>query len=567
MRRSVPPAFLTLASLHTAALVLCFVAALTDLFPAVAAGTVFGLVGAAAAVWSARRPGLPVLSRWAWGAVAAGYVALALRSDVAFAVALLAASHLFPLVPTAPRRRWRGVLDASTVLVGGAMVLWYVVAGPYADPSGTSPVAGAPGASALDDPSLLPILLSAVLDLALLFTIVRVLLRGAVGITQGGLRFMAAGVLLHFIGALVAGSLLAGAPSTNSASTGSASTSSPSTDAPSTGSPSTGSVTAGSPSAGLALSDSDVTSPGLSASTLMDAVLSRSMLTESTSRGSMLMGSGFSASMLSGWLVAFWVGAAALMAAGAVAQSRAVGGAPAEGRAFLNRYLHFGAVAVAHGLMVVAAVRSGTFFPWGGLVVGGSLLCLAVLLRQALVQRESDERAVTDSLTGLANRSRVRAWSNRALTRGARSGRHSAILVIDMNGFKEVNDTLGHHYGDLVLVAFADVLRQCVPAPGMPARLGGDEFAAVLPDLEFPEEAYEVAGRLAATLAPMVIGGQLITLAASIGVAVSGPGELTHDQLVHRADLAMYQAKKRGPQTRWAAWQESFEERDLPTVA
>jgi diguanylate cyclase (GGDEF)-like protein len=175
------------------------------------------------------------------------------------------------------------------------------------------------------------------------------------------------------------------------------------------------------------------------------------------------------------------------------------------------------------------------------------------------VQRESDERALHDGLTGLGNRSRFRAASYRAIGRGARTGRHMAILVIDMNGFKEINDTLGHKSGDRVLVEFAEVLRRCVPAPGLPARLGGDEFAVVLPEIKSPEEAYEVAGRVAASLGPVVVDGRLITLAASIGVAVAAPGALTHDEIVHRADLAMYKAKSLGPQTRWAIWQESLE--------
>jgi diguanylate cyclase (GGDEF)-like protein len=131
--------------------------------------------------------------------------------------------------------------------------------------------------------------------------------------------------------------------------------------------------------------------------------------------------------------------------------------------------------------------------------------------------------------------------------------------VIDLNGFKEVNDSLGHKSGDLVLVEFARALRSCVPSWGLPCRLGGDEFAVVLPDLDFPEQAYDVAGALASALAPVIIDGRLMPLAASIGIAVSAPGELTHDVIVHRADLAMYRAKRLGPQTRWAVWQESFE--------
>ncbi|MEV6305537.1 GGDEF domain-containing protein [Actinoplanes sp. NPDC051861] len=264
----------------------------------------------------------------------------------------------------------------------------------------------------------------------------------------------------------------------------------------------------------------------------------------------------------SSWQFVCWITADALLAAAAVEQSRIrrSGIVRDLGDGFrIGRFLPYVAVAVAHVLMLVAAVQDGEFSPWGGLALGGAALSALVLYRQTLVQRESDEQARTDGLTGLANRSVFRTTSYRSLARNARTGQHTAILVIDMNGFKEVNDTLGHKSGDLVLVEFAEVLRRAVPSPGVPCRLGGDEFAVVLPEVGRAEHAYDVAGRIAAALGPVAVDGRLITLAASIGVAVSAPGELTHDELVHRADLAMYRAKSLGPDTRWAIWQESLE--------
>ncbi|MEV4282609.1 GGDEF domain-containing protein [Actinoplanes xinjiangensis] len=268
------------------------------------------------------------------------------------------------------------------------------------------------------------------------------------------------------------------------------------------------------------------------------------------------------------WQFICWITADALLAAAAVAQGRtvAVVGRRQPGPA---RYLPFLAVAVAPVLMLIEAARDGGFVPWGGLALGGAMLSVLVLYRQTLVQRESDERALTDALTGLANRTMFRETSYQALARG----RRMSILMIDMNGFKEINDTLGHKAGDRVLAEFAGVLRQCVPAPGLPARLGGDEFGVVLPEINSAEQAYEVAGRIAAALGPVMLDGRLITLAAGIGVAVSGPGELTHDEIVHRADLAMYRAKSLGPETRWAIWQESLEpaaaapDTELPAAA
>jgi diguanylate cyclase (GGDEF)-like protein len=488
-KRTVPVAYLGLALLYAAVLVLSTTALYTGFlrYEAVAEGAriTFGVIGLVAALRAARDPGLPGRARHGWRAMAVSFAVLVasppiLRlfdahrfsaaddiTHITFVVVLLVALQLFPLAPTNRRDRWKSALDALTVLVGGSMVLWYTSFAPYVAQHGLS-------ATVVVTAAVYPIG-----DLALLFSVARVVLRGSGGAAQRPLRPLAAGALVLFAGDAVHG---------------------------------------------------------------------------------YLHGHGRIA-MHSPWQFVCWITADALLAAAAIEQSRAGGRASADSprRGLPARYLPYAAVAVAHLLMLAAAVQEGSFYPWGGLALGGSVLSGLVLMRQTLVQRESDERSVTDGLTGLANRSRFRATSNRALARGARTGHHSAVLVIDLNEFKEVNDTLGHKLGDLVLVEFAEVLRRCVPAGGLPARLGGDEFAVVLPGLDFPAQAYEVAGRLAATLAPVVIDGRLMTLAASIGVAVSAPGELTHDEIVHRADLAMYQAKRLGPQTRWAAWRESYE--------
>ncbi|GAB2578269.1 hypothetical protein Aab01nite_09960 [Paractinoplanes abujensis] len=421
----------------------------------------FGVAGLVAALLAARD--VTSRARQAWRAVAVSFAVLAVTpvialfttspvlddvSHVAFVGALVIALQLFPLAPASRRERWKTGLDAAVVLVGGFMLLWFLAIGPYVDRHGWT-----------SEAMLLP-----VVDLALLFSVSRALLRRA----EGALRPLAAGALVLFAGDAVHGAT----------------------------------------------------------------------------------------SQLSPWQFLVWLTADALLVAAAVEQRR-----PVVRRPFAPvRYLPYAAVAVAHGLMLLAAVQQGALFPWGGLALGGATISVIVLTRQAIVQRESDERAVTDELTGLANRARFRETSHRALARGERTGRLSAVLVIDLNGFKEVNDTLGHKSGDLVLVEFAKALRAGVPSWGLPCRLGGDEFAVVLPDLDFAEQAYDVAGALASALAPVVVEGRLMPLAAGIGIAVSGPGELTHDVIVHRADLAMYRAKRLGPQTRWAVWQESFEQ-------
>ncbi|MGK5682671.1 GGDEF domain-containing protein [Actinoplanes sp. URMC 104] len=213
------------------------------------------------------------------------------------------------------------------------------------------------------------------------------------------------------------------------------------------------------------------------------------------------------------------------------------------------RILPFVAVVVTLGLMLLAAFEESGFLPWAELAVGGAAVSVLLAGRRAL------ERARTDGSTGLANGARFRAASTRGLLRGARTGRLSAVLLLDLN------------LGQEAVTGFAQVLRSCVPAQGLACRLDGDRFAVVLAGLHFPEQAYEVAGALASALAPVVAGGRLVPLTAGIGVAVSAPGELGHDELVHRAELAMQRAKRVGPETRWAVWHEPAEREVTPPIA
>ncbi|MET7424724.1 diguanylate cyclase [Dactylosporangium sp. NPDC005555] len=125
-----------------------------------------------------------------------------------------------------------------------------------------------------------------------------------------------------------------------------------------------------------------------------------------------------------------------------------------------------------------------------------------------------------------------------------------AVLLIDLNGFKQVNDSYGHEVGDQLLVAFADVLRRACRGTDTPARLGGDEFAVVLPGTR---DGTGVAERILDACVPRLnLAGHTLQLRASIGIAVAqrGPSGATDDldasELLHRADLAMYAAKRRG---------------------
>jgi diguanylate cyclase (GGDEF)-like protein len=205
------------------------------------------------------------------------------------------------------------------------------------------------------------------------------------------------------------------------------------------------------------------------------------------------------------------------------------------------------AVLLSCGLLLIAALREPTTYPWLGLVTGAVLLTLFVMGRQVLVLRENHQMAITDGLTGLANRSRLHETLGWALARSARNGRPVAVLLADLNRFKEINDTLGHAAGDQLLVAFAEMLRRSVLGSDVVGRLGGDEFAIVLPDIGAPGNTAAVLRRIRQEMqTPIMVGDVVVQIHAAIGAAVATPGETDADALMHRADQAMYADKRAG---------------------
>src|SRR5688572_6121946 len=142
--------------------------------------------------------------------------------------------------------------------------------------------------------------------------------------------------------------------------------------------------------------------------------------------------------------------------------------------------LPYAAIAAAFVVLAVAAAQPSFRLPWLGLILCMAALTGCVVARQVLAQRENLRMAVTDGLTGLVNRVGLHDGLSLALARGARSGETTAVLLADLDGFKTVNDSLGHEAGDLLLVAFARALRRSVLGSDVVGRLGGDEFAVVL---------------------------------------------------------------------------------------
>jgi diguanylate cyclase (GGDEF)-like protein/PAS domain S-box-containing protein len=156
-------------------------------------------------------------------------------------------------------------------------------------------------------------------------------------------------------------------------------------------------------------------------------------------------------------------------------------------------------------------------------------------------------QAQHDALTGLPNRALFRARLETAL-REARAGKHRvAVLFLDLDNFKLINDSLGHHTGDQLLVEVAQRLRSCLRGADTVARQGGDEFTVLLENVVRPAEAQQVAERMLESLrTPVRLDNREIFVAASIGMAVSGAGQSDPDTLLRNADLAMYQSKASG---------------------
>jgi diguanylate cyclase (GGDEF)-like protein/PAS domain S-box-containing protein len=162
-------------------------------------------------------------------------------------------------------------------------------------------------------------------------------------------------------------------------------------------------------------------------------------------------------------------------------------------------------------------------------------------------EAELVHRALHDPLTGLANRALLVEFLERSLTRRRGTGVGPALLFLDLDRFKSVNDAHGHRTGDALLVAVARRLRSVVRPSDLIARLGGDEFVVVIDGIEDPREPARVAQRLETELAaPFQVEGVEVETSASIGIAMATNAEADADTLLRDADAAMYLAKANG---------------------
>jgi diguanylate cyclase (GGDEF)-like protein len=194
--------------------------------------------------------------------------------------------------------------------------------------------------------------------------------------------------------------------------------------------------------------------------------------------------------------------------------------------------LHIGVALVA--LLAVAAA---------GIIVLG--------YRQEASRRRFQEllahQAYHDGLTGLANRSLLNTRLHQAISRARRQSRGVALLYLDLDGFKPVNDREGHEVGDELLVAVGQRLSSIVRAEDTVARIGGDEFAILMEDVDDPVSARQAAERVVGEVAqPVVVRGREVTVGVSVGIAFSPRGEDDGESMLRDADLAMYRAKDAG---------------------
>ena len=181
----------------------------------------------------------------------------------------------------------------------------------------------------------------------------------------------------------------------------------------------------------------------------------------------------------------------------------------------------------------------------------GRVLEVVVVLEDITERRNLEEQlerqALHDPLTGLPNRALLLDRLEHALFRAERHEGGVSVLFMDLDGFKVVNDSLGHEAGDELLVAVARRLEDCLRPEDTVSRLGGDEFAVLIEDVEAAGDATGVAERISDGLRPpFTVGGQEVFVSASVGIASNKSGEQPPLDLLRKADLAMYEAKENG---------------------
>jgi diguanylate cyclase (GGDEF)-like protein/PAS domain S-box-containing protein len=197
-----------------------------------------------------------------------------------------------------------------------------------------------------------------------------------------------------------------------------------------------------------------------------------------------------------------------------------------------------------HGVLVAAATREDAFGEEEGVFLQAVANVLAIAFSRLLLEDRIRHQALHDPLTGLANRALCRDRIEHALALSERAGRAAAVLFVDLDNFKRVNDLFGHAAGDALLIALAGRMSAAVRPADTVARLGGDEFVVVCEDVD-ERTALALGWRVAAAVQEPAEAGAT-QLSASIGIAFGTAADTDPDVLIGHADAAAYRAKERG---------------------
>ena len=205
------------------------------------------------------------------------------------------------------------------------------------------------------------------------------------------------------------------------------------------------------------------------------------------------------------------------------------------------------AQAVADGDLDSDVVRQPLDGPLGAVVHSSVTKMIVAIHERERLQADLVHQASHDSLTELPNRGQARVLVDRALHRAERGGHRIGLLFVDLDHFKQVNDSLGHAAGDQVLRAVAERMHTTVRGGDVVARLGGDEFVVLVEPVEDEKGLLDLGRRLITAIGtPVDVGGRSVRVGASIGVAVSSAGTTTSERLLRDADAAAYRAKAAG---------------------
>ena len=179
--------------------------------------------------------------------------------------------------------------------------------------------------------------------------------------------------------------------------------------------------------------------------------------------------------------------------------------------------------------------------------ISGIIALINDVTDHQLLKRELEKRAKTDTLTGLSNKSATEDLVRMMVSNYRQEDEHSALLIIDVDHFKQVNDSFGHAEGDRVLAEIGRIIKNCCRAADVAGRIGGDEFLIFMRHIEDPENACRLAERLQRNVASAFAGDRVTQkVSLSVGIAICPENGKDYDSLFRAADEALYDVKKNG---------------------